>query len=162
MSNKSNTIQLFQLSNTLSLIFTRITVVNGLLTVKITSFFQYIIDRYNGSPTNESIINVYSSLLYGQGIVEKGQTDLYDSLNDIFYKTEQRKTLKDYKMFGMFAIKLVRSVGGGVAVMKHFPIDKLAMEKVGEDGQINNVIILLIGKTQINTDQYQCLYLMAK
>ena len=39
----------------------------------------------------------------------------------------------------MFAIKLVRSVGGGVAVMKHFPIDKLAMEKVGEDGQINNV-----------------------
>ena len=95
MSNKSNTIQLFQLSNYVKPDiyenYSRKWVTNG----KNNQFFQYIIDRYNGSPTNESIINVYSSLLYGQGIVEKGQTDLYDSLNDIFYKTEQRKTLKD-------------------------------------------------------------------
>ena len=92
-------------------------------------WYQYVIDRKHGSPTNESILNVYKQLLYGRGIVLKGQTELYDDLYDVFDKKEIRCTLDDYKTFGMFAIKLVRAVGGGVARMKHFPIDKLAMGK---------------------------------
>jgi len=103
------------------------------------SFFEYVIDRFNGSPTNESIINVYSYLLYGRGIVEKGSDDLYDSLNDIFAKQQQRQTLNDFKMFGMAAIKLVRSVGGGIGAMKHFPINKLAMGLANEKGEIEKV-----------------------
>ena len=43
-------------------------------------FFEYIIERYNGSPTNQSIINVYTSLLYGRGLVIKGEEDLYEEL----------------------------------------------------------------------------------
>jgi hypothetical protein len=47
-------------------------------------FFQYIIDRYNGSPTNESVINVYNELLYGKGISINGQDDIYEDLSNIF------------------------------------------------------------------------------
>ena len=54
MSNKSNTIQLFQLSNYVKPDiyenYSRKWVTNG----KNNQFFQYIIDRYNGSPTNEA------------------------------------------------------------------------------------------------------------
>lgn len=103
------------------------------------AFFRYIIDRSNGSPTNESVLNVYSSLLYGRGIVVKGQEDLYDELNDIFPKNDQRNTLDDFKKFGMASIKLVRSNGGGVGLMKHFPIDKLAMGIANEKGVIDKV-----------------------
>ena len=102
-------------------------------------FFQYIIDRYNGSPTNESIINVYQSLLFGQGIAIKGQSEVYEDLANTFSKTEQRKTLNDFKMPGMFAVKLVRSVGGGIAMIKHFPIDKLGMNKANDKGVIDKV-----------------------
>lgn len=102
-------------------------------------FYQYIIDRYNGSPTNESIINVYKALLYGQGIRVVGEDDLYDELNEIFPKNEQRKILQDYKLFGMFTAKLVRSVGGGVGTIKHFPVDKLAMGKADDKGNVNQV-----------------------
>jgi len=139
MSKMNSNIQLFQLSNyvkpDIQENYGRKWVTNG----KDNSFFNYVIDRYNGSPTNESIINVYSNLLFGQGIVKKGETDLYDELNELFSKQEQRKTLKDCKLFGMFAIKLVRSVGGGIAMMKHFPVDKLAMEKANDKGEIDNV-----------------------
>ena len=102
-------------------------------------FFEYIIERYNGSPTNQSIINVYQSLLYGRGLVIKGEEDLYEELYEIFNKTAQRNTLNDFKMFGMAAVKLVRNGGGSLGQIKHFPINKLALEKVDGGGEMKNV-----------------------
>ena len=32
------------------------------------SYFQYLIDRYNGSPTNNAIINALSEMIYGKGL----------------------------------------------------------------------------------------------
>jgi len=134
----SNNIQLIQLSNYVKPDIREVTgrkyVTNG----KNNEFFSYVIDRYNGSPTNESVLNVYATLLYGRGIVKKGSKNLYDDLNEIFSKTDQRLALKDYKMFGMFSLKLVKTKGGG-AIMKHFPIDKLAMGKANENGLIDKV-----------------------
>lgn len=134
----SNNIQLIQLSNYVKPDIREVTgrkyVTNG----RNNEFFSYVIDRYNGSPTNESILNVYATLLYGRGIVKKGSKNLYDDLNEIFSKTDQRLALKDYKMFGMFSLKLVKTKGGG-AIIKHFPIDKLAMGKANEDGLIDTV-----------------------
>lgn len=102
-------------------------------------FFEYIIERYNGSPTNQSIINVYTSLLYGRGLVIKGEKDLYEELYEVFSKTAQRNTLNDFKKFGMAAVKLVRNVGGSVGQIKHFPVNKLALEKVDGGGEMKNV-----------------------
>ena len=103
------------------------------------SFFQYVIDRRNGSPTNASVINTMNKLLFGRGIAKKGQLEVYKELVDIFSKEDQRNILDDMKTFGMFASKLVRSVGQGVAKVKHFPIDKLAMGKANDKGEIDEV-----------------------
>lgn len=134
----SNNIQLVQLSNYVAPDIREVSgrkyVTNG----RNNQFFDYIIDRFNGSVTNESVINVYATLLYGRGIVKKGTTNLYDELNEMFSKKDQRLALKDYKMFGMFSLKLVRTKGGG-AIMKHFPINKLAMGKANEKGLIDTV-----------------------
>ena len=104
------------------------------------SWYQYVIDRKNGSPTNESILNVYCRLIYGRGIVIKGQDEIYEDLLDVFSKKDQRCVIEDYKTFGMFSAKLVRAVGGGVAKIKHFPIDKLAMSKDLDGDQIQEVL----------------------
>ena len=31
-------------------------------------YFQFLIDRYNGSPTNNAIINGISEMIYGKGL----------------------------------------------------------------------------------------------
>ena len=33
------------------------------------SYFQYLIDRYTGSPTNNAIINGVSQMVYGEGLM---------------------------------------------------------------------------------------------
>jgi len=136
---KNSNIHLVQLSNyvkpEIKEVYGHKYVLNG----KDNSFFQYVLDRMYGSPTNNAIINVYSKLYYGRGIVQKGQTDLYDELNEVMSKDAQRNTLADCKMFGMFAVKLVRNVGGRVGKIKHFPVNKLGMEKADDKGVINNV-----------------------
>ena len=37
------------------------------------SFYTYIIDRYNGSPTNRAIIDSYSKFIYGKGLMSLQQ-----------------------------------------------------------------------------------------
>ena len=83
-------------------------------------------------PTNAAVIKTFCNLIFGKGIALKGQDEVYSDLVDVFGKYDQRCVIDDMKTFGMFAIKLVRSKDKGIAKMKHFPIDKLAMEKANE------------------------------
>lgn len=135
----SSDIKLIQLSNYVRPQIIESRAKDWVLNGKNNSFFQYVIDRYNGSPTNESIINVYEKLLYGQGIRVVGQDDLYEDLSELFNKREQRKCIKDFKLFEMYAMQIVRAKGGGVSSIEHIPINKLGMEKADAEGVINNV-----------------------
>lgn len=138
-TRETSNIKLIQLSNYVRPEITESRSREWVLNGKNNEFFKYVIDRYNGSPTNESVINVYRQLLYGKGIRVKGQADIYENLNEIFNPREQRKCLTDYKMFGMYAMQIIKSKGGGVATIEHIPINKLGMEKADENGVINNV-----------------------
>lgn len=111
---------------------------NWVLNGRNNSFFQYIIDRYNGSPTNESIINTFCELIYGKGIAENGKEEVYDALNEVFNKREQKKCIADFKLFGQYAMQILRARGGGVAKVLHIPMDKLGMGKA-VDGEIDEV-----------------------
>lgn len=108
-------------------------------------FYQFIIDRFNGSPTNEAIINTSIELIFGKGIREKGQDEIYEGLNDIFPKSEQKKCLSDRKLFGECAIQIQRARGGGVAKLTHLPINKLAKEKKTIKVLLKTCIIKMIG-----------------
>jgi hypothetical protein len=101
-------------------------VLNG----KNNEFFQYIIDRYNGSPTNSAIIDSYSQMIYGLGLSTQNERIL-----SLLPPKEVRRICKDFEMFGMAAIE-VHYEGGVPSKCYHAEVNKLAPEKADDDGDI--------------------------
>ena len=69
-------------------------------------YFQFLIDRYNGSPTNNAIINGISELIYGKGLdaSDSGRKpDAYAQMKSLFKKDDLRKATSDFKMMPLFA-----------------------------------------------------------
>jgi len=76
-------------------------------------FFKYIIDRYNGSVTNSSIIDSYSALIYSGGLaVVNGTEGQQNYLNNIISEKELRKVCSDFELFGEASLQVVKSKGG--------------------------------------------------
>jgi hypothetical protein len=75
MSSKDNNLFLFQFSSYQRPALDENKSKDWVLNGKKNEFYQYIIDRYNGSPTNASIINSYISLMYGSGLVNTSATN---------------------------------------------------------------------------------------
>ena len=136
--NKNN-ITLIQLSNYVKPPIEERLGVEWVLNGKKNSFFQYVIDRYNGSPTNKAIIDTYNKLIYGKGISENGKDEVYKELADVFPKREQKKCIADLETFGQYDMQILRAKGGGIAQILHLPTNKLGMDKADEDGNINGV-----------------------
>jgi hypothetical protein len=133
-------VSLFQLSNYVKPQVEELAGVKWVLNGKNNSFFQYTIDRYNGSPTNKAIIDAYKHLIYGQGVAENNKKEIYKDLNEIFSKKEQRKCIADFYEFGQYDMQILRAKGGGkIAQILHIPTNKLGMEKLDKDGKINGV-----------------------
>jgi hypothetical protein len=136
---QSNDISLIQLSNYVKPEIKEYLGKKWVLNGDKNSFFQYVIDRYNGSVTNESVINTFCELIYGKGISINGQNEIYDELNEIFNKREQKKCIADRKIFGQYAMQILRAKGGGIAKILHLPMNKLGMELADDNGDVNNV-----------------------
>jgi hypothetical protein len=90
------------------------------------NFYQYIIDRYNGSPTNSAVIDSYTRMTYGLGL--NINTPLFD-------KKEVRRIVKDFNMFGETSFELLYLKGKPVKAI-HIPKEKIAPEKADENGNI--------------------------
>ena len=61
------------------------------------NYFEYIIDRYNGSPTNNAIINGISAMIYGHGLDatdSESKTDEYAKMMSLFKKDVVRKLFR--------------------------------------------------------------------
>ena len=103
------------------------------------SYPQYVIDRRIGSPTNGSIIEVFCELLYGKGLAEKDNDEIYEELGEIFPKREQRKCLNDFETFGYYFMQILRSKGTDKKIAKilHLPVEKMGRDKMDSDGNIN-------------------------
>jgi len=89
-------------------------------------FYQYIIDRYNGSPTNSAVIDSYTRMTYGLGL----NVD-----TPLFNKKEVRRIVKDFNMFGEASFELLYLKGKPVSAI-HIPKEKIAPEKADENGNI--------------------------
>lgn len=71
------------------------------------SFFQYVIDRYNGSPTNAAIINSYCDLAYGRGLADMATEDeVGDDIKKILPKEDLKRIIKDYMIFSSSTITI--------------------------------------------------------
>lgn len=99
-------------------------------------YFTYLIDRYNGSATNNAAINGISEMIYGKGLdsteSEDKPQETKDAL-DLLKKEEVRKVCYDYKMMGQAALQVIYSKDGSKIVkVSHFPIETLRAEKASQ------------------------------
>jgi hypothetical protein len=103
------------------------------------NFFKYVIDRYNGSPTNGAIISGFSNLIYGKGLSardgHKKPLD-YARMITLFKPDEVRKMVLDFKLQGQFAMQIIYNRDRTINSVTHFPIETLAPEKMNEEGII--------------------------
>jgi len=105
------------------------------------SYFQYLIDRYSGSATNNAIINGISQMIYGKGIDATDNSTFpneYAQAVTLLNDKCVRKLAYDLKLMGQCAIQIIYSKDRKtIAQVEHMPVETLAMEKCDEDGNIN-------------------------
>ena len=104
------------------------------------NYYQYLIDLYYGSPTNNAAIKGISDLIFGDGL-EVVQADRhlkgYLDLKKVFHEDCLRNCAMDLKMLGQYAIHLVKSKDKKKYVAAyHWPIQTLRPERCNEDGDV--------------------------
>ena len=104
------------------------------------NYYQYLIDRFNGSPTNNAIINAVSDLIYGKGIDatdSNKKPEEYAAMRSLIHEDCLRKVTSDLKLMGQAAFQIIYSQGGNeIAQVEHMPIQTLRAEKCNEEGDI--------------------------
>jgi hypothetical protein len=104
------------------------------------NYYQYLIDRYNGSPTNNAIINGISEMIYGKGLDatdSNRKPDEYAQMRALFSKDCVRKLAYDLKLMGGAAMQVIYSKDRSrIVQVEHFPVETLRAEKCNDDGDI--------------------------
>jgi hypothetical protein len=102
------------------------------------NYYQYIIDRYNGSATNNAIINGIVNMIYGKGLDatdSNRKPDEYAQMRSIFRYDCIRKVCQDLKLLGEASMQIVYK-GNKVSNAEHFPRQTLRAEKCNDKGEI--------------------------
>jgi hypothetical protein len=104
------------------------------------NYYQYLIDRYTNSTTNNAIINNISRLVYGRGLSAldaSKKPNEYAQMMTLFNKDCIRKMVMDRKMLGQFAIQVHYSQDHkSILKAYHIPVNLLRAEKCNKDGEI--------------------------
>ena len=102
------------------------------------NYFQYLIDRYQGSTTNNAIINGMSKMIYGKGLDatdSNRKPDQYAQMRSLISKDCLKSAVMDRKMLGMAALQVTYDKRL-VKKVTHFPMQTLRAEKCNEDGEV--------------------------
>lgn len=102
-------------------------------------YFQYLIDRYNGSTTNSSIINNFVKIAYGKGLTARDArlrpTD-WARFVSLVSKDTLKNVITDAKLLGNFAFQLLFDNRGTLVQVEHVPFQLLRAEKCNDKGKI--------------------------
>jgi hypothetical protein len=102
--------------------------------------FQFLIDRYTNSTTNNAIINNISRLIYGKGLSATDanrKPNEYAQMMTLMSKECLRKVVFDRKLFGQFAIQVhYNDKHDKILKAYHIPVNLLRAEKCNKDGEI--------------------------
>jgi len=103
-------------------------------------YFDFLIDRYTNSTTNNAIINNICRLVYGRGL---GALDASKKVNEyaqmmtLFSRDDVRKMIIDRKMLGQFAIQVHYSKDRKkILKAYHIPVNLLRAEKCNKEGEV--------------------------
>ena len=104
------------------------------------NYFQYLIDRYNGSPTNNAIINGVIDMIFGKGLAATDaaqKPDEYAMMMGLFTKNCVKKVVSDFKMMGNAAFQVIYNQDHSKIVgVEHIPVETLRAERANQDGFI--------------------------
>ncbi len=104
------------------------------------NYFQYLIDRYTGSPTNNAVVNGVSQMVFGKGLDatdSNKKPNEYAQMVTLLHKDCVRKLVYDLKLMGQCAIQVIYSKDRKtIAQVEHMPVETLAMEKCNDKGEI--------------------------
>jgi hypothetical protein len=104
------------------------------------NYFQYLIDMYYGSPTNNACIKGTADMIFGQGPeVVKADRHLqgYLDFKMLFSDEDVKKAIMDLKLLGMAAFQVVKSKNKQrYAKAYHFPMQTLRPQRCNERGEV--------------------------
>ena len=110
-------------------------VMNG----RLNQYYDYIINRNNGSPTNASINESYTTLIYGKGLRTSSGAlgaENWGRLQTILRPRELRKMVRDFQVFGEFSFEIIESKGGELHSLTHVPKEMLIPAIANEKNEI--------------------------
>ena len=104
------------------------------------NYYQFLLDRYTNSTTNNAIINNISRLVYGRGLSAvdaSRKPNEYAQSMALFNKDCLRKIAIDRKMLGQFAMQIhYNDKHDRILKAFHMPVNLLRAEKCNKDGEI--------------------------
>jgi len=104
------------------------------------NYYQYLIDLYHGSPTNNACIKGIADQIYGKGLeVTSTSRNLpgYIEFKTMFAADDLRAVIMDLKMLGQASFQLIKSKDKKKYIKaKHFPQQTLRPAKCNDKGEI--------------------------
>jgi len=104
------------------------------------NYFQFLIDRYNGSATNNAIINGMSEMIFGRGLNatdSNRKPEAYAQMITLFHDDCVRRLSSDLKLMGQCAMQVIYSKDRKtIARVEHIPVQTLRAEKCNEKGEV--------------------------
>jgi len=103
-------------------------------------YFDILIERYLGSPTNSRCINGIVDMVYGRGLEATDSADfpeMYAKFNVLIRPKDVKRVANDYKMLGQAAMQVVYNKSKTKIIkVLHFPMECLRAEKCDSKGVI--------------------------
>ncbi len=103
-------------------------------------YFQYLIDRYNNSTTNNSVINSINKLIYGRGLDatdSNKKPNEYAQMKMLFRPEVLKCVITDYKLLGQGYFQAIYNKAKNAIVrVEHVPAQLIRAEKCNEKGEI--------------------------
>jgi hypothetical protein len=103
-------------------------------------YFNYLIEQFNGSPTNNAVINGISRQIYGAGLDASdkvSKVNQWAQLQTMLKPDCLRKAILDLKIAGQCSFQVVYNRGKTkVQRIEHYPVETLRPEIADEEGKI--------------------------
>ena len=102
------------------------------------NYFQYLIDRFLYSSTNNAIITGTVNMIYGKGLDaldSARKPNEYAQMKSLIKGDMLKKVALERKMLGMAAIQVIKEKGI-VRKLDHFPMHTLRAERCNDKGEI--------------------------
>jgi hypothetical protein len=103
-------------------------------------YYGFLNDRYNGSTTNNSVINSISKLIYGKGLDatdSNRKPNEYAQMKMLLRKDVVKKLVVDYKRLGQGYLQLIyNKAKNAIVKVEHIPTMNIRVEKCNDKGEI--------------------------